>query len=211
MTERASERRRGLTPERWWTLRRTRLAGLGGVLGGLGATALSVSRTGVGMDLGAVNALYPVGYVLFAVTLLAADARYAGEYGDRGRTVAGLFGVALATYAVSVVVLVAGRALFGTLLLSLGGLVGAAFLGARLLATAYGVVLWSRTGANRLAAGLFALAFPAIFLLGPLAVVGLPGLWVEGPLYLGFVALGYDCWVGAGGTGASGGAGEVTG
>ena len=210
MTERTSGRGRGLTSAGRWTPRRTRPAGLCGVLGGLGATVLSVSRTGVGTDLGAVNALYPVGYVLFAVTLLAADARYGGEYGGRGRAVAGLLALALAGYAGSVIALVAGRALLGTALLPFGGLVGAAFLGARLLATAYGVVLWSRTGANRLAAGLLALAFPAIFLLGPLSVVGLPALWVEGPLYLGFVALGYDCWAGAG-DGPAGGASEVTG
>ncbi|MFC4548923.1 MULTISPECIES: hypothetical protein [Halorussus] len=209
MTERTAGRG-GLTPEHWWTPGRTRAAGLAGILGGLGATALSVGRSGVGMDLGAVNVLYPVGYVLFVATLLAADARYADEYRGRGRTVAGLFGFALAAYALSVVVLVAGRALFGTLFVPLGGFVGAAFLGARLLASAYGVVLWGRTDANRLAAGLFALTFPAIFLLGPLAVVGLPALWVEGPLYLAFVALGYDCWTAAG-AGASGGASEVSG
>jgi hypothetical protein len=191
---------RGGVSANWWTPRRTRLAGSGGLIAGLvglvrlGFVGVSTSRTGIGIELGgdALSALHPVGYVVFAVTLFAANARYGTGYGRRGRTIAVSFGLSLVSYAGTVVVLVAGRAAFGELLLPVGVLTGAAYVVIRLLGSLYGVVLWRRASTSRLTAGSFIILFPAIFVLGPLTAVGFPGVWIEAPLYLAFIALGYD-------------------
>ncbi|GAA0200569.1 hypothetical protein GCM10009000_013330 [Halobacterium noricense] len=158
-------------------------------------TALSITRTGVGLDLGAINALYPVGYLLLSVSLLAADARYVSEYGRRGRLLAVLLSLSLLSYAGSIIVLLVSRIGFGSVQTPVTGLIGIAFLAMRLLGSLYGVRLWRRTE-TRLTAGLFIAVLPAALLLGPLAVVGFPAFWIESPLYLAFIALGYDLWRG---------------
>lgn len=179
----------------WWTPRRTKLAGLCGIVGGLGLTVLSVTRIGIGFDLGAVNALYPVGYLLLILPLLAADARYVSEYGRRGHLLAVLLSLSLLSYAGSIIVLLASRIGFGFVQTPVTGLIGIAFLAMRVLGSLYGVRLWRHTEL-RLTAGLFVLVLPAVLLLAPLAVLGSPAIWVESPLYLAFIALGYDLLAG---------------
>lgn len=72
----------------WWTERRIQIAGLAGVVGGLGLAALSISRIGLGIDPGSVSMLYPVGYILLAIALIAGNTQYSPSYGSSGRTVA---------------------------------------------------------------------------------------------------------------------------
>lgn len=190
------------TASAWWTPRRTKLAGLGSLIGGLvgvgslgwGATAVAGTGIEVGPVGGAVRMLHPVVYVLFAVALLAADARYGSSYGRRGRGVAALFVLSLVSYVGGIVVLVVGRLAFGETLFPVGALVGTAYLAMRLFGTIYGIGLWRRADASRITAGLFVALFPAIFVLGPLTIVGVPAVWIQSPLYLAFVALGYDLW-----------------
>lgn len=186
----ASER--SIVSPNWWTPRRTKRAGLGGIVGGVGLLALSIGRTGAGFDFGAVNLLSPVGYVMVTVTLLAANARYGSDYGRRGRIVAAVFAVSLSSYAASIPVLVASRAVFGSVLVPVGILAGTAFLVMRLFGSLYGVFLWRRTTLSRLTAALFVSILPALFVLTPLAVFGYPAVWVEAPLSLAGIALGYE-------------------
>lgn len=197
---------RSLASTTWWTPGRVKVAGLCGLVGGLALAALSISRTGFGVDPGAVSLAYPFGYLLCAVALLAADARYAARYGRRGRRVGGLFALSLACYGCAVLVLVASLRTFGLPVGPFTGLVGVAFFAARVLGSLYGVLLWRETDASRLTAGLFVAILPAMFLLAPLAVLGYPAVGVEGPLYLAFVALGYELST-AGTDAAAGGAG----
>ncbi|MFC6824568.1 hypothetical protein [Halopelagius fulvigenes] len=181
-----------------WTTQRIRLAGLGGLVGGLaglgvlGAGAFFGSGAdpagGPGIGFGALHLLI---YVLFSAAVLAADARYGVEYGRRGRLAAVSLALSLLGYAAFVGVLVAARTAFGDVLFSVGPLVGLAYVAVRVVGTGYGVVLWRTESANRLEAGLFAALVPAVFVLGPFAAVGLPVQFVESPLYLAFVALGY--------------------
>ena len=201
----------------WWTPRRTRAAGIGAATAGVVALA-SLALAGAPADAlgphagpvgGALGMFHPVIYALFAAALLAANARYGAAYGRQGRTVAGLFALTLAGYAGAVLAVAAGRAVLGEVLVPVGVLVGAAYLASKLLATVYGIVCWSRAGTGRLAAGLFALVLPALFVLGPLALVGVPAAWIEAPIHLAFVALGYDLLAGdairvAGGDGVAG-------
>lgn len=181
----------GRTPDR-----RTKVASAGGLVGGFGLSLLALSRTGVGVDPGSVGLAYPLGFALFAGAVLAVNARFEGQYGRRGRGVALLFALSMATYAVSTVAVVVALRVVGAPVGPFAGLVGAGFLGTRLFASLYGVVLWRRTDANRVAAGLFALVLPSLFVFGPLALFGLPAFGVELPLYAAFVAFGYDLWTG---------------
>ena len=90
-----------------WTQQRTKLVGIGSLVGGLGGlaiTRLPIGSTGLGITPGAVSILYPVWYVLFAVALLAANARY----DTSSRYVAVFFGLSLVSYAGSTIVLVLG-------------------------------------------------------------------------------------------------------
>ncbi len=172
---------------------RTKSAGVGGIVGGVGLLALSFGRTGGGFELGAVGALYPVGYVLLAVPLLAANARYGSElrspWSHRRHRI---FGLAVELCGLDNHLLLASRIVFGSPLVPVGVLVGIAYIAMRLFGSLFGVVLWRRTAVNGLTAALFVSIVPAIFLLGPLAAVGYPGVWVESPLYLASIALGYE-------------------
>lgn len=183
---------RPLSSATWWTPSRVRIAGLGGLVAGLGLVALSISRTGFGVDPGAVSLAYPFGYLLCAVALLAADVRYAASYGRRGRRVGALFALSIACYGCAVLVIVASLRVVGVPFGPLTGLVGVAFVAIRALGSLYGVLLWRETDASRLTAGLFVAILPAMFLLAPLAALWFPAVGVEGPLYLAFVVLGYE-------------------
>lgn len=103
-----------------------------------------------------------------------------------------MFLVSVSSYAASIVVLLASRIVFGSPLVPVGVLIGIAYIAMRLFGSLYGVVLWRRTAVSRPTAALFVCIVPAIFLLGPLAAVGYPGVWVESPLYLASIALGYE-------------------
>lgn len=183
----------------WWTTRRTKLAALSGfvgALGGLGIPGLPISRTGIGLELDVVGVLYPICYVLLAVTLLAANARYGASYGRGGRSIAILLALSLLSYAGSIFVFVMDRTVIGDVLLPIGVFTGTAYMAIWLLGSLYGISLWrhANTSANRLTAGLFITLLPAILVLGPLTRIGFPGVWIGAPLYLAFIALGYDLW-----------------
>ncbi|QLG28780.1 hypothetical protein HUG10_15080 [Halorarum halophilum] len=169
-----------------------RIAGLGGLVAGVALAALSISRTGFGVDPGAVSIAYPFGYLLCAVALLAADARYGAMYGRRGRRVAALLALSLACYGCAVLVIVASLRVVGVPFSPVTGLVGVAFFAIRVLGSLYGVLLWRETDASRLTAGLFVAILPAMVIFAPLAILGFPAFGVEGPLYLAFVALGHE-------------------
>ena len=188
----------------WWTPRRMKLAGLGGLVGGFGGllssfggfsiAGLSIGSTGMGIGPGAVGMLYPVWHVLFAVALLAANARYGSRYGRGGHSIAIVLALSLVSYAGSVIVLVAGRTMIGDLLLPIGALTGTAYMVIRLVGTLYGISLWRHEDVSRLTAGLFIVLFPAVFILGPLTQLGFPGVLIAAPLDLAFISLGYDLW-----------------
>lgn len=176
----------------WWTARRTKAAGLAGVIGGLTLAGLSISRTGLGIDPGPISMVYLIGYVLLIITLLAGNARYSPNYGSRGRTVAAVLILALASYAGSIIILGTAGGLFGIPFSPVTTLIGIVFVTMRLFGTLYRLILWRRTNASRITAGLFAVILPAVVILGPLAIIGLPAVGTEAPLYLAFIALGYE-------------------
>jgi hypothetical protein len=181
----------------WWTPRRTKLAGFCGLLGGIGGftvVRLPIGSTGLGIETGSVGMLYPIWYVLFAVVLLAANARYGTSYGRGGRYVAAFFGLSLVGFAGSVIVLVMGNTVFGILPTPITFLTGMTYLAMRLLGSLYGISLWRHTSAGRLTAGLFIVSFPALFISGALTQLGFPSVLIGATLYLSFVALGYDLW-----------------
>ena len=188
----------------WWTPRRMKLAGLSGLVGGLGGllssfggfsvAGFSIGNTGMGIGPGAVGMLYPVWHILFAVALLAANARYGSSYGRGGHSIAIILALSLASYASSIIILVAGRTMIGDLLLPIGALTGTAYLVIRLAGSLYGINLWQHEDVSRLTAGLFIVLFPAIFILGPLTQLGFPPVLIAAPLDLAFIALSYDLW-----------------
>ena len=183
-----------------------RLAGLGGLVGGLGGlfssfggfsvAGFSIGNTGMEIGPGAVGMLYPVWHVLFAVALLAANARYGSNSGRGGRSIAIILALSLVSYAGSIIVLVVGRTMIEDLLLPIGALTGTAYLVIRLVGSLYGISLWQDENVSRLTAGLFIVLFPAIFILGPLTQLGFPGVLIAAPLDLAFITLGYDLWTG---------------
>jgi hypothetical protein len=195
-----------VTSTTWWTPRRTKLAGICGLLGGIGGLALArlpIISTGLGIAPRAIGLLYPVWYVLFVVALLAVHARYSTSYGRGGRYVAALFGLSLVSYAGSTIILSVG--VFDSLLTPIGFLAGMAYLAMRVLGCLYGISLWRHTNTSRLTAGLFIISFPAIFVFGALNELGFPDVLIIGAtLYLAFIALGYDLWRTAGDTTARG-------
>ena len=220
MTRGDAERReeQAVSPT-WWTLRRTRLAGLvclaggvGGLLGsfgGLGLVGVSLGDTGVGITSGTVIVLYPVLHLLMAVGVLAANAWYGTMYGRRGRSVATLLVLSLVGEAASILVLMIVRTDLGELLIPIGILHATMWMAIRLFGSIYGVSLWRHVSVSRLTAGSFIVLFPAIFVLAPLTQVGFPGPLIAAPLDLAFVALGYELWTAAGdaparGTGVTG-------
>ena len=179
------------------TTRRTNLVGLAGLVVALVLLALSIDGgPRIGPDAGPVGLLYPVGHLVLALTPLAADARYRADAGSFGRGLAVAGALSLAIYGGAVLLLVAGSAALGGQLLPFGALAGTIYVVTRLILGVYGLVLWRRTDASRLAAGLFVAAVPSVFVLGLLATVGFPAGWIEGPFYLAFAALGCDLLTG---------------
>jgi hypothetical protein len=178
----------------WESDKRLRMASLGGILGGAVLTFLSVSRTGLAFELGSINIVYPLGYILLAVSLLAGNARYTSSYGGAGNIIALLFVLSLVTYAASVAVIVLSMHVFGFQVSQFTSLVGVAFFAIRIFGTMYGVILWRQTNSSRLAAGLFAVILPSMFILGPLVLLGVPAFGIELPLYVAFIIFGYELW-----------------
>lgn len=183
----------------WWTPGRVRLAGLGAVVAGLVGIAVLVIGTGrpgpVGStDVGMLGVVYPLGFALFVVALLAANARYGPQYGRGGRAVTVVFTQSLAGYAGTTLLLTAGRDFLGGSIIPLGILTGGAYMLTRLAGTIYGAALFGWTDANKVTAVLFAVLFPAVFVLGPLTLVGFPAPLIEAPIFLAFIALGVGLW-----------------
>ncbi|WP_323171233.1 hypothetical protein [Natrialba sp. PRR66] len=194
------ERRTGSST--WWTPRRTKMAGLCGFAGGLGSLGVIsplIGHTGAEIGLGAVSLLYPVWHLLLAVALLAADAKYGSRYGRSGRTVSLFLALSLLCYAALTLVLLMIRTVPGDVLL-FGVLTGGLYMAIRLFGSCYGIVLWQRadsdrrTRADRLTAALFAISFPAVFVLGLLTQFGFPSELIDSPFYLAFIALSYTLW-----------------
>lgn len=184
----------------WWTPRRTKVAslcGLVGGLGGLGVAGLLIGNSGPGFEPGASSLLYPAWHVLLAIPVLAAATRY--SYGQRGRSVAVLLALSLVGYAgITTVFLGVSLSTIGDRLYPMGILSGTTYLAIRLLGSLYGVSLWrrasSQTSTSRLTASLFIVLLPAIFVLGMLTQIGFPGWLINTPLYLAVIALSYDLW-----------------
>lgn len=80
--------------------------------------------------------------------------------------------------------------------MTLSSFVGVAFFAMRLFGTLYGGILWRQTTANRITAGLFVAILPAVFILGPLVLIGFPAVGIEAPLYLAFVTFSYELLTG---------------
>lgn len=177
----------------WWTPRRTKLAGICGLIGGIGGLTvarLPIGAAGLGIAPSAVGILYPVWYGLFVVALLAANARY-----DSSRSVTALFGLSLVSYAGSTIILSVGTTVFDSLLTPIGFLAGMAYLAMRVLGCLYGISLWRQTGTSRLTAGLFIINLPAIVIFAALNQLGFPDWLILGAtLYPAFLVLGYDLW-----------------
>jgi hypothetical protein len=188
----------------WWTPRRTKLAALGGLVGGvggllssfggLGLAGVSLGDTGIGITPDTIIILYPVLHILMAVGVLAANGWYGTKYGPRGRIFAMLLALSLVGEAGTILVLMVGRAALGELLLPIGILHATTYMAIRLFGSLYGISLWRHTNASRLTAGLFIVLFPAIFILPPLVLIGFPPTLIGAPLDLAFIALGYDLW-----------------
>ena len=176
----------------WWTPRRMKLAGFAGIIGGAILASLSISRTGLGIDPGAISQISPIGYALLIVALLAGHARYSSSYENGGRGIVVVLALSLASYAGSITILGITQGLLGIPLSPVNTLISIAFFGMRLFGTLYGIILWRQTNASRITAGLFAVVLPAVFVLGPLTLIGFPPLGIEAPLYLAFVALGFE-------------------
>lgn len=191
MTQQTSSSEPETVASIWGSNQRVRMAGFGGVLGGAVLALLSISRTGLGFEPGPINLVYPLGYVLLAIALLAGNARYKNGYGSRGSSVALLLALSLVSYAASTVVIVLSMRTPGFPAGSFTSLVGIAFFATRIFGTAYGVILWRRTKVSRVSAGLFASILPSMFILGPLALLGVPAFGVELPVYLAFIAFSY--------------------
>lgn len=175
------------------TPRRTALAGGCGILGGLTGLfvpLLPLSGLGFGGDPGIGGTIHLLGYALGAVTVFAANAHYRERYGRGGQIVAGLLVLALVAYAASIAAFIVGP----SIRILLGGVTGMAYLSIWLLGSGYGVVLWNHSQTSRLTAGLFLSLFPSLFILGLLTQVGFPGLWIETPIWLAFIALGYEVY-----------------
>ncbi|MBA2691387.1 MAG: hypothetical protein H0U65_02685 [Rubrobacter sp.] len=180
----------------WWTTERMRLAGVAGIVGGVVLAAVAIVHNALdfqpGTTAGTVSGMFHVAaYAMMLAALLAADARYRADYGRLGRITAYAIGVSMAAL---IPVGLLSEFVFGWEWAIGGTVAGIAFLIMHLGATVFGIVLWRRTAAGRLAAGLFIAVVPAIMVVAALAALGvfLTVAAFEAPLYLGFAALGYD-------------------
>lgn len=195
MSQQTTESSKGETNASVWkTDQRIKIAGLGGIIGGIGLSLLSIGRTGVGIDPGSISIVYPLGYTLLAIALLAGNAHYKRKYGARGNSVALLLALSIVSYAASTVVIVLSLRVFDFPLGPFTSLIGIAFFATRIFGTIYGVVLWRHTDSSRIAAVLFAVILPSMFIIGPLTILGIPAFGLELPLYLALIVFGYELW-----------------
>lgn len=181
-----------------WSARRARLAGLGAIIGGLAGLLISglvdilISRLGSTPDFGLFGSIYPVIYLLFTVSLVAAAERFDTGTESDDRSVAFLLAAAVGTYAGSLFVIMAGHTLFEEIFIPAGIVTGFAYLTIRFLGTLYGLRLWQQGRSSRLTAGLFLALFPALLILGLLTTVGVPVNAIEIVVYVAFIALGVE-------------------
>lgn len=181
-----------------WNARRVRLAGGGAVVGGLvgllisGLVEVPIGRLGSNSDFGLFGFVYPVIYLLFVGSLIAAAGRFDTGTGSGERSVALLLAAAIGTYAGSLLVIMAGHTLFEEIFIPAGIVTGFAYLAVRFLGTLYGLRLWKHGRSSRLTAGLFLALFPALFILGLLTTVGVPPSVIEVVVYVAFIALGVE-------------------
>lgn len=181
-----------------WNARRTRLAGGGAIIGGLAGLIISgpmdipIGRLGSNPDFGLFGVVYPFIYLLFAVSLIAADGRFEAGADAGGRSIALLLAAAVGTYAGSLLVIMAGHFLFGEIFIPAGIVTGFAYLAVRFLGSLYGLRLWQQGRSSRLTAGLFLSLFPALFILGILTTIGVPASSTEVVVYVAFLALGVE-------------------
>ncbi|WP_224450444.1 hypothetical protein [Haloprofundus salilacus] len=188
----------------WWTPRRRKLAGLCGLVGGVGGLLVSLAGfglvgfslddTGIGLTSRTVIIFLPLLHILLAVSLFAADASYGSSYGRRGRTVARLLVLSLCGEAVTILVLMMGPSMLGGLLIPIGILHAAIYMAIRLFGSLYGLSLRRHESSSRLTVGLFIVLFPSIFVLAPLTQIGFPSAFIGAPLDLAFIALSYELW-----------------
>lgn len=174
--------------------RRTRTAGLAGVIGGvvLAATAIVYNAFGIQAETVA-GGIHAVAYALMLFALLAVHAHYGDSYGRLGRIVSWILGIALAVLTVGFTLL--------TFVVGMNWMpgaiaVGIAFLAIHTFGVVYGVILWRRTNVSRLAAALLIAVAPALVVTIALEMINisLTAAAIEAPLYLGFAALGYQLW-----------------
>lgn len=181
-----------------WNARRIRLAGGGAIAAGLiglllsGLVEIPIGRLSSNSDFGLFGFVYPVIYLLFAVSLIAAAGRFDTGTRSGDRSVALLLAAAIGTYAASLLVIMAGYTLFEEIFIPAGIVTGFAYLAVRLLETLYGLRLWQQGRSSRLTAGLFLALFPALFILGLLTTVGVPASAIEVVVYGAFIALGVE-------------------
>lgn len=182
----------------WWTSKRTRAAGLAGIISGIALAATVIvynafsiqPETFAGMVAGGVHA---VTYALMLFALLAVHARYGDSYARLGRVGAWVLSIALAVLAIGFMLL---TFVFGMNWMPGAVAVGIAFLALHLFGVLYGIVLWRRTDVSRLAAGLLVAVVPALIVTIVFETIGisLTAAAIEVPLCLGFAVLGYQLW-----------------
>lgn len=190
------------TSSSWWSVRRTKLAGLCGLIGGiggllpllagLGIIVPQIGDTGVGISPSLIIILYPVWHLLMGLSVFGANGWYRSGYGRGGRILAVLLGLSLVGEAVSILVLMFGGTMLGELLVPIGVIHGTIWMAIRLFGTLYGIALWGHERVNVITAGLFVTLFPAIFILAPLTQIGFSGALIPAPLNLAVIALGYE-------------------
>lgn len=192
------------TSSSWWNARRTKFAGLCGLIGGfggllpplavLGIIGPQIGNTGVGISPRLVILLYPVWHLLMAVGVFGTNGWYRSRYGRRGRVLAVLLGASLVGEAVSILVLMVGGIMLGELLVPIGVVHATIWMAIRLFGTLYGITLWGHEHVNHLTAGVLVALFPEIFFVAPLTQIGFPGVLISAPLNLAVIAMGYDLW-----------------
>lgn len=187
-----------------WTTQQMKLAGVGGMVGGIGvlAAALLGSHAALSTEGSLAFALWSLVtaglFTLVFGVLIGVHARYSPAYGRLGRIAMSLFGLTVAGVVASMAAaaILSQSSIVYSVLWSLGDV---AFMAMFPIATVVGLVLWRRTDVNRLAAGLLAACVP--LLVGGFALVAadlIPESLAFVPIAtafgVGIAALGYDLW-----------------
>ena len=176
----------------WWTPRRTKLAGVGGVLGGLALVGLASMRPDAVIRSSAVGLSYSAASGLLLLSLFAAHERYGPTDGRVGRFGAIALGLLLVGVTGFTLFFSISPLVFGIVLTPFGLLYGLSFYGLPVAAALYGYDLWRETSTSRLAAGALLLTLPAALALLALAALDWPIAQPQVPVYLAFVTLGYE-------------------